>query len=193
MKIIKSSINNRWYDDQREQIMYEWYEKGVDAFNQENDFEAFIYLWISWVVACKIDLGNNKPYSSFVQKDLDDREIIIEWCKNYAPELKKCINENLKNLIYLGNRQGSHYKDPIIDASQILQAKFTLLSRFFRGKYIYNYDEDLAADFAELLNKIRNNLFHGNKSYDNKEDKALLKAVLPVFLDITEIAVENIH
>ena len=186
-------MNNRRYNDQREQIMYEWYEKGEDAFNNENDFEGFIYLWISWVVACKIHLGNNKTYSSFVQKDFDDRTIIIEWCQNYAPDIRECINDSFKSLVYLGNRKGSHYKNPIIDAGKILQSKFTQLSDFFNGKYFYKYDQDLATDFAELLIKIRNNLFHGNKSYDNRDDKSLLKAVLPALKAITKVAVETIH
>ena len=51
----------------------------------------------------------------------------------------------------------------------------------------------MAEDFTELLNKIRKNLFHGNKSYDNQEDKSLLKAILPVLKDITQIAVKTIH
>ena len=184
-------MNNRSNNDQRGQIMYDWYEKGEEAFINKNDFEAFIYLWISWVVACKINLGNNKPYSSYVQKDFDDRKIITDWCKNYAPEVKDCINENIKNLTPLGKRVGSHFKNPIIDASKNLQEKFANLSSFFNGNNVYKYDDELSVDFAELLNKIRNNLFHGNKSYDNQDDKLLLKAVLPALKDITLLAVES--
>ena len=180
-------------NDLREQIMYEWYEKGEDAFNNKNDFEAFIYLWISWVVACKIHLGNNKTYSSYVQKDLDDRKIITEWCKNCAPEVRECIEENMKFLKPLGTRVGSHFKNPIVDSSKILQGKFILLSDFFNGNKVYKHDYELTVDFAELLNKIRNNLFHGNKSYDNKDDKLLIKAVLPVLKDIALLAVESLH
>lgn len=186
-------MNNWQHYDQREQIMYEWYKKGEVEFKMKNDFEAFIYLWISWVVACKIHLGNNLPYASFVQKDLDDRRIIIEWCRSYAGEIKECLINNQNDLAYLGSRLGSHYKNPIVDASKMLQEKFALLSSFFNGNYIYKYNEDLAVDFAELLNKIRNNLFHGNKSYDNKEDKALLKAILPTLMEITLLAVDTIH
>ncbi len=186
-------MKNSRFTDQREQIMYEWFEKGEEAFNNKNTFEAFIYLWISWIVACKINLGNNKTYSSYVQKDLDDRKIIIEWCKNYAPEVRECIYDNMKYLVPLGSRVGSHFKNPIVDASKNLQEKFTQLSNFLKGKEIYKYDDELTVDFAELLNKIRNNLFHGNKSYDNQDDKFLLEAVIPVLKDITLFAVESIN
>jgi hypothetical protein len=186
-------MGNRNYADDREQIMYDWFEKGEHAFNKNNDFEAFIYLWISWVVACKIHLANNIPYNSIVQKDLDDRRIILEWSKNNSFEVKKCVDNNMNDLNYLGKRVGSYYRNPIIDSSKNLQENFTRLRDFFTNKYSYEQDKDLAVDFTELLNKIRNNLFHGNKSYDNQDDKSLLKAILPVLKDITQIAVKTIH
>ncbi len=184
---------NRNYVDEREQIMYDWFEKGEHAFNKNNNFEAFIYLWISLVVACKIHLANNKSYDSIVQKDLDDRRIILEWSKNNSSEVKKCIDNNMNDLIYLGKRVGSYYRNPIIDSSKNLQEKFTRLKDFFSNTNLYDNDIDLAEDFTELLNKIRNNLFHGNKSYDKQDDESLLKAILPVLKDITQIAVKTIH
>ena len=99
----------------------------------------------------------------------------------------------MKYLKPLGNRVGSHFNNPIVDSSKILQEKFILLSDFFNGNKVYKHDYELTVDFAELLNKIRNNLFHGNKSYDNKDDKLLIKAVLPVLKDIALLAVESLH
>jgi len=186
-------MSKRNYTDQREQIMYDWYEKGVHEFNKNNDFEAFIYLWISWVVSCKIHLANNKPYNSIVQKDLDDRRIILEWSKNNSYHVKECIDKKMNDLIYLGKRVGSYYGNPIVDSSKNLQTNFTRFRDFLINKHSYENDIDLAVDFTELLNKIRNNLFHGNKSYDNQDDKSLLNAILPVLKDITQIAVKTIH
>ena len=186
-------MGNRNYADEREQIMYDWFEKGEHAFNKNNDFEAFIYLWISLVVACKINLANNKSYDSIVQKDLDDRSTILEWSKNNSYEFRECIDKNIKDLICLGKREGSYYKNPIIDSSKNLQEKFIRLKDFFSNKYSYENDKKLAEDFTELLNKIRNNLFHGNKSYDKQDDKSLLNAILPVLKEITQLAVETIH
>ena len=57
----------------------------------------------------------------------------------------------------------------------------------------YIDDKDLAADLAELLNKVRNNLFHGGKSYDNREDIFLIKSLLPIMKDLTEFAVKERH
>ena len=45
------------YEDPRDEIMHSWFKRGEKALQEENIFEAFIYLWISWVVACKKSNG----------------------------------------------------------------------------------------------------------------------------------------
>lgn len=40
---------------------------------------------------------------------------------------------------------------------------------------------------GELFNKIRNNLFHGVKVYDDSEDIELINTVNPILLEILEI------
>jgi hypothetical protein len=45
-------------------------------------------------------------------------------------------------------------------------------------------DEDLVRSVGELFNKIRNNVFHGVKVYDDAEDLELLQQVNPVLMDI---------
>ena len=177
--------------DTREQIMYDWHIKGVSCYNEGNQFEAFIYLWISLVVACKVHLAHNIAYNKYVQKDLEDSKVIIDWAKNNSSRIVRIITDNQSSLAYLGTRVGSHYKNPIIDSSTRLQGKFQKLSRHFKGHDIYSTEADLAVDFIELINKIRNNLFHGNKSYEKKEDQELLAAILPSLKDITSIAVER--
>ena len=43
----------------RDQIMIDWFKKGEIAKNNNNPFEAFFYLWISWVIACRIFISYN--------------------------------------------------------------------------------------------------------------------------------------
>lgn len=176
--------------DTREQIMYDWHVKGISCYEEGNQFEAFIYLWISLVVACKVHKACNIAYDKFVQKDLEDSEIIKDWAKNNSGIVVKIITANQSSLAYLGTRVGSHYKNPIVDSSRRLQEKFEKLRRHFKGHNIYSNEDNLAVDFIELINKIRNNLFHGNKSYEKREDQELLAAILPALKDITIIAVE---
>ena len=41
---------------------------------------------------------------------------------------------------------------------------------------------------AEFLNKVRNNVFHGVKVYDDSDDLALLQRVNPILLSILRLA-----
>ncbi len=53
--------------------MIDWFEKGALAKTNNNPFEAFIYLWISWVVACRIYISynvNNYNYNSTDREDI---------------------------------------------------------------------------------------------------------------------------
>ena len=181
------------YNNNPHQIMQDWYKKGEDSFNTGNEFESFIYLWISWVVACKIHLGNNRQYNLIVQKDMDDRKIIVDWCKQNSDKVLELIVVNINTLGALKNRYGSYYRNPIVDSSKVLQDKFTNLQGYLNGNYEYIDYKDLAADLAELINKVRNNLFHGGKSYDNREDIFLIKSLLPIMKDLTQFAVVEFH
>jgi hypothetical protein len=186
-------MNDNFNHDQREQIMYDWYSKGVKSYKENNDFEAFIYLWISLVVACKIHYGNNIQVEKFIQKDLDDRKIILQWAEWKAIKIVEIVNRNLNNLKPLCNRKGSFYKNPIIDASKDLSMKFHNIQNFLNGSSKYTTEKEMAKDFIELINKVRNNLFHGNKTYDNENDRSLLAAILPLLVELTQFSVDTIH
>lgn len=174
------------YSD-RDKIMYEWFENGKHALERENLFEAFIYLWISWVVACKIHRGNNYA----VSPNLEDSKVVADWSKSESSAVSEIIEKQLVTLAPLGNRRGSTYGNYIVDSSVRLQEIFSRLSRYFRREYAYEDKRQLASDFAELVNKVRNNLFHGGKAYSSADDRELLSAILPALLEITNYAVET--
>lgn len=171
--------------------MNEWFARGVDAYGINNYFEAFIYLWISLVVGTKIEMGKNIPFSKSSQKNIGDLECIKYWFCGHEDIINDEIKGNWKRISALGKRTGSHYGNPIIDASETLRKKFTRLRGYFNGIYVYENNKQLAEDLAELLNKIRNNLFHGDKSYDNRSDRELLSAVLPILMNLTKEVVDS--
>lgn len=173
----------------RDSIMIDWFKKGESAKNNENPFEAFIYLWISWMIGCKIYIAYN--YTQSENNGATDREDLIIWCKDNSLYVSQTIEENYLSLSVLGKRRGEYNQTPIIDASNKVQIeRFTILSRYFKNDYTYKNDKDLATDFGELLNKIRNNLFHGDKSYNHKKDLELINSVLPTLYEFAKEAVE---
>jgi hypothetical protein len=100
------------------------------------------------------------------------------------------IEANHISLEFLAKRRGARYGDPIIDANQKLTSYFSKLSMFFKNTYSYKKDNELANHFGELLNKIRNNLFHGDKSYNDKNDLELIQSVLPSLYDFAKESIK---
>jgi len=173
----------------RDSIMIDWFKKGESAKNNDNPFDAFIYLWISWMIGCKIYISYN--YNKNENNGTTDREDLIIWCKQNSSTISQIIEENYSSLCVLGKRKGEATQTPIIDTTnRTLIQRFNSLSKFFKNEYSYKNDKDLATDFGELLNKIRNNLFHGDKSYNHKKDLELINAVLPTLYEFAKEGVE---
>ena len=124
---------------------------------------------------------------------MEDRKIISKWAEWNAKSIVEIINSNLYTLKPLTNRKGSYYKNPIIDASKELSKKFQNIQDFLNETSNYSNEKQIATDFVELINKVRNNLFHGSKSYDKESDRTLLAAILPLLLQLTQYAVETTH
>jgi hypothetical protein len=173
----------------RDKIMKDWFIKGETAKDKKNYFEAFIYLWISWVIGCKIFIAYNisRDYS---KDNYTDRNDILDWCNYNAELVAKIIKQNHNSLIYLGSRKGDKYGNPIIDARRPLSNYFYTLQKYFNSEFQYRDDKELAIHFGELLNKIRNNLFHGDKTYNEKSDLELIKSVLPVLYALAKDTIE---
>ncbi len=165
----------------------DWFKKGEIAMKNNNPFESFIYLWIAWVIGCRIFISYNIHRDN--RSNTTDREDVLLWCQNNADVVNDIIDSNYQTLAYLGKRKGSTYGDPIIDSNVKLSSIFSNLSRYFRNEYSYKKNIELAENFGELLNKIRNNLFHGDKSYNDKQDLELIQSVLPTLYGLTKKAI----
>ncbi len=172
----------------RDQIMIDWFKKGEIAKNNHNSFEAFIYLWISWVIGCRIYISYNVQVDE--RANNTDREDILLWCEMNSDFVAQTIEANYSSLEFLGKRKGARYGDPIIDASPKLTGYFSTLSMYFKNTYTYKKDDQIANHFGELLNKIRNNLFHGDKSYNDKNDLELIQTVLPTLYDFAKESIQ---
>jgi hypothetical protein len=100
----------------------------------------------------------------------------------------------LKRIIYLKHLSiyGSRFNNPIIDASTQLRKMFLYLSKDILGKIKLKENERVEY-VAELLNKIRNNLFHGDKIYDNKEDKELIQNSVEILYDLTRLSLSYLE
>jgi hypothetical protein len=97
-------------------------------------------------------------------------------------------NTKLKsNLDWLSKRQegciinpeGRHEKDV---------NRFKLLSSKIRGSYdLFHRPKDISYALLDLCLCVRNNLFHGGKSFYDYNDRQLLKNLCPILISLIEI------
>ncbi len=173
----------------REKMALEWYQKGESALAEANIFESFIYLWISWIISSKIYLSNNGK----LDNDDTDADIIIKWAKMNSEIVFSAMRNNTESIKFLTNRIGSQYKNPIVDTgNKELRKAFESLRKDISNGMLENNSKIISTNFVRLLNKIRNNLFHGGKLYSDKDDRELLNAILPTFNEIVKCAINKI-
>ena len=170
--------------DIRVKIMQEWCKHGENALNKNNSFEAFIYLWIAWVIGCKVFYSNNYRYTN----ELKDKELLLKWCKSDVYFFEETINSHKNTLSVLKNRVVGINRDPIINCHTNAHKRQAMirLSKFWSNRYDYRNKNDLINDFLSLIVTVRNNLFHGDKAYDDKSDRELINALLPTLLALTK-------
>ena len=149
--------------------------------NDEEPFEAYIYLWLAFLQSCAPE-GARKIKS-------DRNDIIKPWNENNFGKVKALLHEPLLeiNLMWLSNRnngnilnpQGRHWKDV---------KRLKLLSSEIKG---YNQPgqnpEEISYALLDLCLSIRNNLFHGGKSFYNHNDRQLLSNMCPILISLIEI------
>ncbi len=162
-------------EDKRLTYARKWFLKGATV---HDPFDRFIYSWISLVIAAQ-RLGR----SPVGERDTD-RERILDYFRLKSNDVFQVLQENRDRMFKLARRRGSHYGGRIVDTgSNELQSKFYRLAEHYTFNRPLDRD-DLVEYTGELLNKIRNNLFHGEKVYDDREDIALLKLVTPILQGI---------
>jgi len=155
-----------------------WFQRGIEI---DDPFDRFIYLWIALVIAAqrlRTHLGAAATeYNS-------DREKILDYFQTKNEQISQALKENQCSMVKLACRRGTNYGNPIVDTGNAeLRDKFSKLAAHYTQNTPLSQGA-IVQTVGELLNKIRNNLFHGAKVYDDREDTALLELVNPVLLKI---------
>ena len=164
--------------DRQLTFVKKWVQRGVKT---TDPFDKFFTLWLALVVAAEHFKTNHAE--PFREKDTD-REKALAYFQAKSDRVCEALEDNNETMVKLSGRHGTSHGNAIIDTgSPELRSKFSKLASHYKQGPILPPSE-LAETMAELLNKIRNNLFHGEKMYDDKEDPALLELVNPVLTDI---------
>jgi len=180
------------YNSNSRKIVKTWYEKSKDNQESDNDFDKFIYLWISFncfFISEFYDEAYNKRNKNI--KNENDEEEPSE--ANYLSVF--CENQNYKSL----------YSDLIQNSDTFKKDlelfKDSLQNNMFPGRIPDLRPNRIKRSHAQKFNninslkqfifvtyQIRNNLFHGNKSPANNDDLILVNGIFdPFFEFLTEL------
>ncbi len=151
-----------------------WFEK---AQGTQDPFDRFYSLWIALVAAANY-LRTNSGFP--FRANESDRELVVDYFKARSDMVCDALRMCEPNMVRVARRRGSHYRDPVVDTGNPeLREKLRKLGNHYAGGQSLSREE-LAEFVAELLNRVRNNLLHGEKDYDDQGDRELLELVNPV-------------
>lgn len=190
---------------ERKDFANDWYLKGSDALDKENVFEAFIYLWLALTIAASEHYGNNKRVNRFSSKKEDkevtDRVKIESWCKGYAKtKIFDILKSNEDDMRELCERKDPGAEEPIleikINKSEDLYSKVLRDHKNFQGYWqdeIQHIDKlAIGVTFIHILHDVRNNLFHGDKSYQVESDRRLLDVLCPSLKSTAKLCIDQL-
>lgn len=177
--------------ESRLEFAKEWHQRGMQSLKDDKPFESFIYNWLALTIAAK----THKSFNVRSTKDgtNTDKEDILFWVKYNTELVMSIMQKHIEDMRVLSERTGAELKETIIDIKESNQREFILekhqeFSGFWLNEngYQHAHKKDINKTLIYILNRIRNNLFHGEKSYNVQSDKDLLETVCPILNELTE-------
>lgn len=188
--------------DERGKFVKQWYERSQRA---EDDFEEFVFLWLSMVVIAKALQSNNGKLKKNYKDGADDGIYINDYfsdldnSRKISHIFKK--SETGKNLATRKAEDGSYvvglpeqkkFNDKF-DNTINTKSLFTQLNKHFSCKSPMN-DQLFSKAVGSALKAIRNNLFHGGKLYESGSDRELLALATPILKQLViDGARDHVH
>ena len=164
-------------EDRRVTFVRKWSRRSAD---ETDPFDQFFAAWIALVVAAQI----LRDHAGAYVEDDSDRQRLIDYFSHKESAVLRALHEREDEMRHLARRRGTQYGNPIVDTGNPqLRSMFDRLSKYYTQANPMSDGERVKA-VAELLNRVRNNVFHGMKIYDDRDDVNLLKLVNPVLIAV---------
>lgn len=113
----------------------------------------------------------------------------------FQDRIFQLMNDNRYLLEELSEQYGvetiNHIMDSKGENTRINQQVF---SDYWLGNVTISVQKkELVITIIDILNRVRNNLFHGEKSFDNQRDIQLLKATCPILCKIAKLSINILN
>lgn len=154
------------------------------ASESPDPFDRFFSAWIALIVAARGHLDEQQ----LSQPDTD-RKAIIQYFESQALSVAAVLGELQEQLRWLAQRRGTGTGQPILDmhsySPQHLRHLFDDLAQVWSGGATRK-PRWVANATAEMINHIRNHMFHGLKAPDDAADQELLQRVNLILIGVLE-------
>lgn len=161
-------------NDLRYQVAERWFKRGIA---EVDPFDAFFCLWIALIIAARYG----------TQRDPEDADLgtIKEYFTSNHDRMLLALKEEDMVIRQLQKRRGTE-GGKVVEAYGREQQRKYRRQKFDRFACAYEEltDSEKLDIIAEILNQVRNNLFHGRKLYADRQDLELLELVNPLMKSI---------
>ncbi len=162
-----------------------WHQRALD---DDDPFDRFFSAWIALVILARHDLDEQ----GMSQPDVD-RKAIIQYFDSHAEAISGVLRALNVETQWLSQRRGTSTQEAILDvhyySPRHLRQIFDTLAQVWSGS-TNRKTRWVTCATAEMINHIRNNMFHGLKAPDDAADRDLLNRVNPILMRVLEVSGE---
>lgn len=163
-----------YLDEPIAHFVHRWWEK---CQKDSDPFDRFVSAWIVLVAIARA----NENHSG--HESIDDSVMVRHLLQEHSDVVLTAMSEQSEFLRQLARRKGSEYRNAIVDCGNNRQRESNeLFAAMVANGGVPTRDH--LATLAWVLSRVRNNLFHGRKIYNQAEDAALLEIVTPIIMAI---------
>lgn len=116
-----------------------------------------------------------------------DRKAVVTYFESNAAQVVGVLSQLPNETVWLSQRRGTGTGQPIVDvyvfSPQHLRAVFDNLAAVWAGQ-AQRKPRWIANAAAELVNHVRNHMFHGVKDPDDLADRALIERLNPILVGV---------
>lgn len=180
----------------------DWYTRGaqlLEEYNRNDEprllFEAYIYLWISLTVATKQYCASaGEKFDNANGQKATDKDEILHWAlKCRSNQIMSMLQNNEDLILDLCERNGSETNQPIMDTQSEQTINYHReFIKYWQGDSRYSKPSQIVETYILILNRVRNNLFHGAKSFRIESDIEMLTLTCPLLKNTAKLCIETL-
>ena len=160
---------------QRSRYFFSFHDHAISKTDEEI-FEIFIFQWLAMIIGFTDLISYQRSIPHNIKGDQEILDLFIRYCPHESKQISDSLSaiEISENKRYLARRKSKRSKDSIVEGSRE-QGK-SLAYSWLNGRS----DVKEFENFLVVSRIVRNNLFHGKKSFIDDSDLELIRNVTPI-------------